>query len=239
MPSEEVLLETIKFKEEKDKIFIFPHKHKINKYPFIVTFFPINCKISVSIDDRSIIPVDNLFQDEITAEKQEFEKDTFSYLVHVDEVEQTEQICLISISSDEIFESSNIVISEMNPIQITLKKEIPEVRYIFPHSKEGGKVLANFIEQNDVLFDVTVEIENERIDTYVCFKNKLITINPTVINEKCTDDYNCNIIFILSIHEDNKEQLNNEIKVEFVAKSQLEIPSILKKNIIRRDVSLN
>lgn len=241
LPNQAQFLEAIKFKEEKTKTFIFEHKYKSLQNPFVASFLSYNCRISVTRNGTKVPMIDeDFFEEELTKSNPYFNEDELKYEVTVEEMDSTvnyeDEMCMVYMTSHEnTTELTEIVLSEGTPSMISLTQNVPMVTYLYPHSLNGGDVIANLILEDDAIVRVRVLIENRVYQTEQFSKNRQIVINKKNIENACNDNNVCNILLIVELEETlSKEQ---GTKLEILIRPKESIPSFLKKQMLREEAT--
>lgn len=241
IPSGEVVLETISTKETYRR-FTLPHRRMLKK-PYIGSFFSINCKLDLIFNEKSLTPVDDLYQHELKPNDPAYQSESFVYTASIDKVYQSaeyeNQLCLVEIATDIIMDKSEIVIPDNTPIQFTLDTHVPKIKYLYPITDNSTNIILNFVLEDDVPMVLSMKMGNQTLDDMTLNSNRIILLENDLLQTHCQDDikdHPCNLVLTLDISNVSEELKQSGLKYEMSIKPVSKEPTVLKKRMQKEDV---
>lgn len=223
----------------KEQYRIFSLLNRDTKYntPFISTFTPVNCKVSVKFEGVSISSENNNIIHIVNPSEPIYSTGIYSYTVQIDEMEtkNSGDECKVLIGGKEQDYNKELLLLEGTPHSMTLiPGSFGQFSYLYPHHNTGGNVIININKNNNGVIKVEVSIEQSKSKTYLFSQSRAIIIKENELLSFCQKDFVCNIV--ISVMLIDMSVASNPISYEIIVRSKDLIPVYLQKNKLRNDV---
>ena len=241
------------------KYYIFKNKKKLEKKNFFIQIFSLNCEIEVKRDEKIISASGKVYQDIINWNDSYYNNEYYIYETKIKSVEnygeQEYQNCVIYLSGEpintdnrieRIYYSNKILLTENDPHDIILTKDLKFYNYLFPFL---GNVSAfntfvlfhiNFDSKMNIkikiLFDEDINIKKE----VLMGKSGQILLDKNILKENCIDNEEiCNIIIQVEFNNEIYDKSWSSSNFQLFISTQNKIPSYLKNGELRLDSIVN
>ena len=222
---------------EQYRIFSLLNRDTKFNTPFISTFTPVNCKVSVQFEGVTISSENNNIIHIVNPSEPIYSTGIYSYTVQIDEMDtkNSGDDCKVLIGGKEQDYNKELLLLEGTPHSMTL---IPgafgQFSYLYPHHNTGGNVIININKNNNGVIKVEVSIEQSKSKSYIFSQSRAIIIKENELLSFCQKDFVCNIV--ISVMLIDMSVASNPISYEIIVRSKDKIPVYLQKNKLRNDV---
>lgn len=230
------ILEGIKYGNQKKIFQMSPDKTRNKNFTYISIFNPLNCKINVSFFDEDITPNGDIFQHVITVDNPHYNDKNLLYTVKLisfnDESSYENKFCLFHVTSQELSENSQSIISEGSSVGFVLTPSTKDLSFVYPHSAGKSDILIKYNLENSYPVDMNLKIDYA-IQKGGLFSRSSSKVIPASNLNNCKNGEVCGIIINFSPHNKN---LNVTIPMSIIIKSKDNVPSTLTKNKLQVDL---
>ena len=245
--------------ENNKKYYLFANNKKLEKKSFFVQIFSLNCEIEVKRDNKILSETGKVYQDIINYNDSYYNKEYYIYETKIKSVEnygeQEYQNCVIYLSGEpinndnrieRIYYSNKILLTENDPHDIILTKDLKFYNYLFPYlgnssdDKTFTLIHINFDSKMNIkvkiLFDEDIKIKKE----VLMGRSGQILLDKNLIQANCIDNEEiCNIIIQVEFNNENFDKSWSSPKFQLFISTQNKIPSYLKNGELRLDSIVN
>ena len=245
--------------ENNKRYFVFENNKVEEQNPYFVQIFSLNCEIKVKRDEKNINRIGNIYQDLIETNDTYYENKYYIYEMNIesfenygDEDSQIEKQCIIYISGEPLdkeettynnINKNKILLTENDPHEIILTKDIKSYRYLFPYlgyTKDSTSFMLihiNFDSKMSIKAKFYFDESNIKKEETMGRSGQIL-LNNKLINENCKDiEEICNIIIEINFFNVDKYDKTSWSSPNFqlFISSQNKIPSYLKNGEMRLD----
>ena len=245
--------------EKNKKYYIFKNSKKLEKKSYFVQIFSLNCELEIKRDEKIISESGNVYQDIINYNEEYYNNEYYIYETKINKAEnygeQEYENCVIYISGEpinndnsieKIYYSNKILLTENDPHDIILTKEIKFYNYLYPYLGNSSDINAfNLIHikfdskmsiKVKILFDEDINIKKE----VLMGRSDQILLDKNLIQENCIDNEEiCNIIIQVEFINENYDKSWTSPNFQLLISTQNKIPSYLKNGELRLDSVVN
>ena len=222
---------------------------KVNYY---ASFFALNCKVTIKKlfenPPKTILEKGYFVRDEILSTDKEYEEKFIKYSIKTESLDSTREseseTCMIYISSTEnnfektYHENDNyLMIGENIKQSVVLSEKTKGIKFLYPFAQtKSGDLLLNFEISNQGNLHVNVDVEGNNL----VVKDLIITETQTYLissesYSKCENKEELCKIYI-ELYGEESELKKSNMKFAFAIKSEEDIPSYIKKGLMKTDV---
>ena len=246
-------LETIEPKFGHKTISIVNSRLK-DKRNLLVNFYSLNCEISITRkingQEKKLENIDYLAQDIILSTDDGYNSEKYDYYMEIVKMDSVAKFdtnwCMVHVSSTENnlntesdYQKRQLLTSEGVINRIILNKSFPKIEYIYPHINPSGYVLINLNMGTNSKVEIKITIDNKTYKEIETGQSQYFIIEESVLhsNEYCPilitrPNQVCNIIVEITL---DSQFYDEEPLIELTFKSKEEIPSFIRKSMIRRE----
>ncbi|MCQ2815961.1 MAG: hypothetical protein MJ252_01725, partial [archaeon] len=230
-------METMPIQRGAKTTFTMTNRKVEDNEPYLTTFFPMNCDVKINRNGKNIPEVDGIFQEIITSTDSEYKSGKYPYEVTLVNMEEkatfTGERCVLYIASKE--GSSKIVLGEGQFIQFQLTKTLPSVTYLIPHINLQKNLLTNFVIENEIGLEISVNAEGQGLGGKMLTKRNMpFIITPPDLRYICKEGV-CNIEYTVKIKNTEEIDNNRNVRFDFIGRTENTTPSYLKKRLLREE----
>ena len=226
-----------------------------DKRSFLVNFYSLNCELlitrKINEKEKKLQIFDYLSQDIISNTDEDYNNEKYDYYMEIVKMDNVTKFntnyCMVYVSSIENnldnendYQKRQLLISEGVINRIILNKSFPKIEYIYPHINPYGYVIINLNMGTNSKINIKISIDNKIYKEITTGKSQYIIIEESVLHSKeycpilnTRPNQICNIIIEISLDSKFYEE---EPIIELNIKSKEDIPSFIRKSMIRRDV---
>ena len=245
--------------ENNIKYYLFKNNKKIEKKNYFVQIFSLNCEIEVKRDNKLIHSSGKIYQDIINYNEPFYNNDYYIYETKILSAEnfgeQDYQNCVIYLSGESInndnsieriFFNNKILLTENEPHDIILTKDIKFYNYLFPylgHSFDLNSfslVHINFDSKMNIKIKFFFDENSEPKKEVLMGRSGQILLDNELLQENCIDfEEICNIIIQVEFNNENYDKTYSSPNFQLFISTQNKIPSYLKNGELRIDSVVN
>ena len=149
-----------------------------------------------------------------------------------DESSYENKFCLFHVTSQELSENSQSIISEGSSVGFVLTPSTKDLSFVYPHSAGKSDILIKYNLENSYPVDMNLKIDYA-IQKGGLFSRSSSKVIPASNLNNCKSGEVCGIILNFSPHNKN---LNVTIPMSIIIKSKDNVPSTLTKNKLQVDL---
>ena len=243
--------------ENNKRYFAFQNNRIEEQNPYFVQIFSLNCEINVKREGKYIDKSGYIYQDLILVNESYYDNNYYIYEVNIESIENygaedVEHQCIIYLSGEPLdhkettknnINNNKILLTENDPHEIILTKDIKSYRYLFPYlgytktSESFMLVHINFDSKMSIkakfYFDESDVQKEETMG-----RSGQILLSQKLINDNCKDiEEICNII--IEINFFNVDKYDNKTfsspNFQLFISTNNKIPSYIKNGEMRLD----
>ena len=246
-------LETIEPKFGYKTISLINSRTK-DKRNFLSNFFSLNCEISITRringKEKKLENIDYLSQDIILNTDEEYNSEKYDYYMEIVKMDNVTKFdtnwCMVYVSpieqnlnSESEYKKRQLLISEGVINRVILNKSFPKIDYIYPHINPAGYIFINLNMGTNSKLNIKISIDNKSYKEITIGKSQYFIIEKSILrsNDYCPllktrPNQICNIIIEITLDSQFYEE---EPLIELTIRSKEEIPSFIRKSMLRRD----
>ena len=225
------------------------------KRNFLVNFFSLNCEISITRNlngiDKKLEKIDYLAQDIILNNEEIYNSEKYDYYMEIVRMDNVTKFdtnwCLVYVSSTENnlaqeknYKKRQLLAAEGIINRVILNKSFPKIEYIYPHINPSGYIIIFFNIGTNSKINIKINIDDKQYKEITTGKSQYFIIEESILrsNEYCPlVNTRPNQICTIKIEIELDSQFySEEPLIQLNIKSKEEIPSIISKTILRRDI---
>ena len=244
--------------EDNKRYIVFQNNKKEENNPYFAQIFSLNCKINVKRDNKIINESEYIYQDIILNDEEYYKNQKYYiYEINIESIEnygdeENEHQCIIYLSGESLDKEDNttnninnnkILLTENDPHEIILTKDIKTYRYLFPYL--GNSTNYNSFMLVHINFDSKMSIkakfyfdESDVKKEEIMGRSGQILLSNKLIKENCKDiEEICNVIIEINFFNVDKYDNNTWSSPNFqlFISTNNKIPSYLKNGEMRID----
>ena len=245
-------------KEDNKRFFVFQNNKKEENNPYFVQIFSLNCQINVKRDNKIINESEYIYQDIILSDEEYYKmQEYYIYEINIESIDnfgdkKNEHQCIIYLSGEALDKEDNttnninnnkILLTENDPHEIILTKDIKTYRYLFPYL--GNSTNYDSFMLVHINFDSKMSIkakfyfdESDVKKEETLGRSGQILLSNKLIKENCKDiEEICNVIIEINFFNVDKYDNNTWSSPNFqlFISTNNKIPSYLKNGEMRID----
>lgn len=233
------------------KIINFRNLRVFDEHPFMVNFYSLNCRLSISAERQQAKEPEQVLlerkddyytQDILTKDMFSYFSDEYTYIAYVDKIDftkSTQKICMVYVSCQELQEidsqiNRQILLSENVPQQIVFQEEFNTVKYLYALTNHENDLAIYFNLFDQAKYSVRVTIERIEVRYENITTSKQMYLDHSTYEEFCKKGDVCPVVVEIVCEE---EFLSKQPQLEVSIKKVVEknTPSYIIKNKVRTD----